>query len=160
MTEKIRLASWQPTRSHRCFFSAGDMVSAEYGWNTGMFQDAEVIKTNEQGKVYVRFASNNSKEWLKTDQVIIAKKNIANQGAELVYDSKISAATTTAVSTNTSGNRSTSQAIKTSGALAVGDRVEANYRGRGRFFKGKIGKLDGDKVHILYDDGGLRMDHD
>jgi ribosomal protein L35AE/L33A len=44
-------------------------------------------------------------------------------------------------------------AIKTSGPLAVGDRIECNYKGKGRFYKGKIGEINGNQIYILYDDG-------
>lgn len=38
-------------------------------------------------------------------------------------------------------------------ALSVGDRVECQYRGIGNFYSGIITKIEGDKVHISYDDG-------
>ncbi|KAJ1453684.1 hypothetical protein M885DRAFT_273210 [Pelagophyceae sp. CCMP2097] len=45
-------------------------------------------------------------------------------------------------------------AAPAAGDLAVGDVVEANYRGKGKFYAGKIGAVGGDGTYSLdYDDG-------
>lgn len=38
-------------------------------------------------------------------------------------------------------------------AFKVGDRVEANWLGKGTYYSGKIAEVDGEKYHIHYDDG-------
>ena len=35
----------------------------------------------------------------------------------------------------------------------VGTKVECNWLGRGIYYPGKITSMDGDRIHIFYDDG-------
>ena len=37
--------------------------------------------------------------------------------------------------------------------MNVGTAVEANWKGKGKYYKGKIAQIDGEKIYIHYDDG-------
>ena len=37
--------------------------------------------------------------------------------------------------------------------IAVGDRVFGNWKGKGKYYKGKISTRNGKTIHISYDDG-------
>ena len=52
-------------------------------------------------------------------------------------------------------------AVSSDGAVVgffVGQRVEANYRGRGRYYSGKIGTVNSSAAKVLYDDGEVESE--
>ena len=53
--------------------------------------------------------------------------------------------------TNTTVNNSSSKET----TFKVGDRIQGNWKGQGKYYPGKIGKLNGNKVYIKYDDGDV-----
>lgn len=57
--------------------------------------------------------------------------------------------------TTTSNSSSGNSSKPSNGKLQVGDRVQGNWKGQGKWYAGKIGKIAGGRYYIQYDDGDV-----
>ncbi len=87
--------------------------------------------------------------YFNKDHVMIDGEKVSSYSSsacEFIYDSS-------AKSSNNSSPNSNNNGTDEDAGLKIGDRVQGNWKGQGRYYPGKISKIDGDRYFIQYDDG-------
>ncbi len=120
--------------SARGTYKTGDLVKANYK-RRGLWLEGKICQVNRDGTYSVRF----------------------NDGSveKDVTDCNLYSFSAPQISSPTKTRRDSSGSFEyDADALAVGDRIEGNYKGKGRWYKGSVARLNIDGTCDLhYDDG-------
>ncbi|KAG5176716.1 hypothetical protein JKP88DRAFT_170998, partial [Tribonema minus] len=118
-------------------FEVGEEVEARFGGRARWFKGT-VMRRNRDGTFFVRYVDGD--EETSVEAALIRK--VGSGGAPA-----------TALAKDSDRRRAGSD-VEDRRALAVGDEVEANFKGKGRWFKGKIRAVNRDGTYdVRYADG-------
>lgn len=108
----------------------GNFIEVEFGWNTGMFEYAEVISIDANGKVKAKIQSNGQTEVKTGEGIRVRKEDISNANATVEIEEAVNdtpatnsgtgnATTPQTTTTSTSGGDATSTTTKTKNKLKL-----------------------------------------